>query len=213
MVEDSKFNPEIETKIESELFSIVKSISNLNSKFQKGKINENFFRKALKNTMNNLFKLKISINENNLLLADLLEKMSLSKEYNEIIDLINRITSLNFSNEKTTIQKKQNPSFLELPSLTSEITSSFITIMDALTLKDIQKEDFLISLFDELINGLSSFPGLEDLLFKVETTQRKVLHDTDKIRHNNDFRKQICDDLYSNFKEFQGKLDLNHFRK
>ncbi|KKN11293.1 hypothetical protein LCGC14_1027920 [marine sediment metagenome] len=210
MVEDSKLNPEIEIKIESELFALVKSILNLNSKFQKGKINETFFRKALKNTMNNLFKLKISINENNLLLADLLEKMSLSKEYNEIIDLINRITSLNFSNEKTTIKKKQSPSFLELPGLTSEITSSFITLMDVLTLNDIQKEDFLTKLFDELITGLNSFPGLENLLFKVESTQRKVLHDIDKIRNESGFRKQVIDDLYSNFKEFQTKLDLNH---
>lgn len=210
MVEDSKLNPEIEIKIESELFALVKSILNLNSKFQKGKINETFFRKALKNTMNNLFKLKISINENNLLLADLLEKMSLSKEYNEVIDLINRITSLNFSNEKTTIKKKQSQSFLELPGLTSEITSSFITLMDVLTLNDIQKEDFLTKLFDELITGLNSFPGLENLLFKVESTQRKVLHDIDKIRNESGFRKQVIDDLYSNFKEFQTKLDLNH---
>jgi len=210
MVEDSKVNPEIEIKIESELFALVKSIQNLNSKFQKGKINENFFRKALKNTMNNLFKLKISINENNLLLTDLLEKMRLSKEYNDIIDLINQITSLNFSNEKTPLQKKHNPSFLELPGLTSEITSSFITLMDALTLNNIQKEDFITNLFDELNNGLNSFPGLEDLQIKVETIQRKVLHDIDKIRNKSDFRKQIIDELYSNFKEFQTKLDLNH---
>ncbi len=210
MVEDSKLNPEIEIKIESELFALVKSILNLNSKFQNGKINETFFRKALKNTMNNLFKLKISINENNLLLADLLEKMSLSKEYNETIDLINRITSINFSNEKTTIKKKQSPSFLDLPGITSEITSSFITLMDVLTLNDIKKEDFLTKLFDELITGLNSFPGLENLLFKVESTQRKVLHDIDKIRNESGFRKQVIDDLYSNFKEFQTKLDLNH---
>ncbi len=209
MVEDSKFNSEIEIKIESELFALVKSILNLNSKFQKGKINENFFRKALKNTMNSLFTLKNSINENNLLLTDLLEKMRLSKEYNEIIDLIDRIISLDFSNEKTPLKKKEYPSFLELPGLTSEITTSFITLMDALTLDNIQKEDFLTKLFDELIDGLNSFPGLEDLQFKVETIQRKVLHDIDKIRDKNGFRKQIIDDLYLYFKEFQTKLDLN----
>ena len=209
MVEDSNSNPEIKIKIESELFALVKSILNLNSKFQKGKINENFFRKALKNTMNNLFRLKISITENNLLLTDLLEKMRLSKEYNDIIDLINQIASLNFSNENTQLKEKESPSFLELPGLTSEITASFITIMDALTLNNIQKEDFLTNLFDELIDGLNSFPGLEDLQFKVETIQRKVLHDIDKIRNKNGFRKQIIDDLYLYFKEFQTKLDLN----
>ena len=159
--------------------------------------------------MNNLFRLKISITENNLLLTDLLEKMRLSREYNDVIDLINQIASLNFSNENTQLKEKESPSFLELPGLTSEITASFITIMDALTLNNIQKEDFLTNLFDELIDGLNSFPGLEDLQFKVETIQRKVLHDIDKIRNKNGFRKQIIDDLYLYFKEFQTKLDLN----
>ncbi len=74
MAEDSNFNSEIETKIEAELFSLIKSVLNLNNKFQKGKINENFFKKALKNTINKLFKFKLILKENNILLIDLLEK-------------------------------------------------------------------------------------------------------------------------------------------
>ena len=206
MAEDSNFNSEIETKIEAELFSLIKSILNLNNKFQKGKINENFFKKALKNTINKLFKFKLILKENNILLIDLLEKMQLSKEFDDTIDLITRVSSLNLSNEKL---EKQNLNILDLPGLTSEITASFITLMDALTLNDLKNQDIIFRLFDELNNGLSNFPGVEDLVIKFEDIQRRVSNNLDKLLYENKLREKVVDELYMIFKEFQNKLDLN----
>jgi len=206
MAEDSNFNSEIETKIEAELFSLIKSILNLNNKFQKGKINENFFKKALKNTINKLFKFKLILKENNILLIDLLEKMQLSQEFNDTIDLITRVSSLNLSNEKL---EKQNLNILDLPGLTSEITASFITLMDALTLNDLKNQDFIFRLFDELNNGLSNFPGVEDLVIKIEDIQRRVSNNRDKLLYETKLREKVIDELYMIFKEFQTKLDLN----
>ena len=48
MVEDNNIYPDMESKIESELFALIKFITNLNKKYQKGIVNDNFFRKALK---------------------------------------------------------------------------------------------------------------------------------------------------------------------
>ena len=206
MAEDSNFNSEIETKIEAELFSLIRSILNLNNKFQKGKINDNFFKKALKNTMNKLFKFKLILKEKNIYLIDLLEKMQLSEEFNEVIDLITRVSSLNLSNEK---KENHNINILDLPGLTSEITASFITLMDALTLKDFKNQDFIIRLFDELNNGLSNFPGVEDLVIKFEDIQRKFSNDLDKLLYEPKLKEKVVDDLYMIFKEFQNKLDLN----
>ncbi|MDX1799008.1 MAG: hypothetical protein R3255_10200, partial [Candidatus Lokiarchaeia archaeon] len=56
--------PDFESKIESELFALVKSITNLNLKYQKGTVNQNFFKKALKTTMNNFLKLNFTLEEN-----------------------------------------------------------------------------------------------------------------------------------------------------
>jgi len=206
MAEDSNFNSEIETKIEAELFSLIRSILNLNNKFQKGKINDNFFKKALKNTMNKLFKFKLILKEKNIYLIALLEKMQLSEEFNEVIDLITRVSSLNLSNEK---KENHNINILDLPGLTSEITASFITLMDALTLKDFKNQDFIIKLFDELNNGLSNFPGVEDLVIKFEDIQRKFSNDLDKLLYEPKLKEKVVDDLYMIFKEFQNKLDLN----
>lgn len=206
MIEDINTNPGLESKKEAELFALVKSIINLNNKYQKGKINDNFFKKALKNAMNNLFKLNLILKEKNLLLADLLEKMHIAKEYHNTIDIINRVSSLNLSSNKLS---KQNRTFLELPGLTSEITSSFITLMDALTLNNLKKHDFIINLFEDLTNNLSNFPGVRDILLKIEAIQQNVLNNIDKTLNDAELREKLIDEIYLIFKEFQTKLDLN----
>jgi hypothetical protein len=205
MVEENNINPDTESKIESELFALVKYITNLNNKYQKGIINDEFFRKALKNAMINLLNLNFALNEINLQLPDLLKRMDISQEYNSAIDIINRVASLNLSEHK---KSKGDRTFLELPSITSEITSSFITLMDALTLDGLTKKELILNLFEELNLNLSSFPGLDDFLFKVKLVQKKALNHLDSLPSDSKLKEEIIDELYRVFKEFQNKLKL-----
>lgn len=205
MVENNKNNSDMEFKIESELFALVKSITNLNNKYQKGTVNDNFFRKALKSTMNNFLKLSFIIKENNLQLPDLLNKMNISREYNSVLDLINRIYTLNLSDNKIITK---NHSFLELPGITSEITSSFITLMDALTLDGLTKKEIIFNLFDELNHNLGNFPGLDDTLDKVKSVQKSAANQIDLLRSDAKLREKLINELYQIFKEFQNKLNL-----
>jgi len=198
-------NLDTEYKIESELFALVKSITNLNNKYQKGIVNGNFFRKALKTTMNNLFKLNFTLNEQNLRLPDLIKRMNIDQEYNSAIDIINRVSSLNLADNSI---DRKNHTFLELPGITSEITSSFITLMDALTLNGLKKDDIILNLFDELNYNLSKFPGLDDVLFRVESLQKKAFNHIDRLFTDVNFKEKLLDDLYQIFKEFQTKLTL-----
>ncbi|MFX0136437.1 MAG: hypothetical protein ACFFDN_22545 [Candidatus Hodarchaeota archaeon] len=204
MVEDNN-NPDTESKIESELYSLVKSITNLNNKYQKGIVNENFFRKALKSAMNNLLKLNLFLKENNIYLSDLLKNMDLSQEYNNAINIINRVSSLNLADNRISTRTQ---TFLELPGITSEITTSFITLMDALTLDVLTKHDFIFNLFDELNHNLGNFPGLDDILFRVKTLQKKALNNIDKLSHDAKLKEKLIDELYHVFKEFQNKISL-----
>ena len=171
MTEDNNIHPESESKIESELFALVKLITNLNNKYQKGTVNEHFFRKALKTAMNNLLKLNFVLKESNLHLSDLIKRMDFAQEYNSALNIINRVSSVNLSDTGIVTQ---NRTFLELPSITSEITTSFITLMDALTLDGLTKKDLIFDLFDELNHNLGKFPGLDDVLFKLKALFKKV---------------------------------------
>ncbi|MFX1301809.1 MAG: hypothetical protein ACFFBV_02435 [Promethearchaeota archaeon] len=205
MVEDNYIASDNKIKIESELFALVKSITNLNNKYQKGIVNDNFFRKALKSTMNNLIKLNFILKENNLHLSDLLKKMDISHEYKTAITIINRVSSLNLSDDKLSTK---NRTFLELPGITSEITSSFITLMDALSLDGLTKNDFIFNLFEELTHNLNDFPGLDDILFRVKSLQKKALNNIDKLKYDAKIKEEFIDNLYHIFKEFQNKITL-----
>ncbi len=206
MVEDNNIYPDNDSKIESELFALVKSITNLNNKYQKGIVNDNFFRKALKSAMNNLLKLNFVLKDSNLQIADLLNKMDLSQEYNSVIDIINRVSSLDLPDNDIAIK---NRTFLELPGITSEITSSFITLMDALTLDGLVKKDLIFNLFNELNQNLGNFPGLDDILFKIKSIKKITVNHFDKLSSDAKFKDKLIDDLYQVFKEFQNKLHLN----
>ncbi|MFX1296943.1 MAG: hypothetical protein ACFFD2_19075 [Promethearchaeota archaeon] len=205
MVENNNIYPDNDSKIESELFALVKSITNLNNKYQKGIVNQNFFRKALRSTMNNLLKLNFVLKENHLKMADLLKKMDLSQEYNSVIELINRVSSLEVPDNDIDIK---NRTFLELPGITSEITSSFITLMDALTLDGLVKEDLIFNLFNELNQNLGKFPGLDDILISVKSINKKVVNHFDKLISDRKLKEELIDDLYHVFKDFQNKLHL-----
>jgi len=204
MTEDNN-NPETESKIESELFALVKSITNLNNKYQKGIVNQNFFKKALKTTMNNILKLNFTLKENKLQLPDLLNRMDFTQDYNSAIEIINRVSSLNLSDNSIATN---NRTFLELPGITSEITTSFITLMDALTLDGLTKNDLIFNLFEELTYNLGKFPGLDDILSRVKSVQTNALNHDDQIFSNTKLREKLIEDLYQIFKEFQNKLSL-----
>jgi hypothetical protein len=205
MVENNIDHSDIEFKIESELFALVKSITNLNNKYQQGIVNEIFFRKSLKSAMNNFLNLNFTLKENNLHLTDLLNRMNLSQEYNAVIDLINRVSTLIISSPESI---SKNHSFLELPGITSEITTSFITLMDALTLEGVTKKELIFNLFDELTSNLGNFPGLDALLDKVKSINKEAKKQIDELTSDNKLREKLIDDLYQIFKEFQNKLNL-----
>ena len=205
MAKNNIRNSDMEFKIESELFALVKTITNLNNKYQKGIVNENFFRKTLKNAMNNFLKLNFTLKENNLHLPDIVNRMDLSQEYNAVLDLINRVSTLNITDRESSLRSK---SFLELPGITSEITSSFITLMDALTLESLTKKELIFNLFDELNSNLGNFPGLDDLFDKVKSLHKYTTNHIDRIESDDKLRENLIDELYQIFKEFQNKLNL-----
>jgi len=132
--------------VESELFALVNSINNLYKKYQEGTINDNFFRKAIKNAMKGLLKIKMYLNEKNISLSEVLIYMNFIEQYNRTTKIFKEIYVLGSPEEFIEVGNKNMSQFdknlknsiLELPGITSEITASFITLMDALKLKALQ---------------------------------------------------------------------------
>ncbi|MFX0025294.1 MAG: hypothetical protein ACFE8M_02685 [Candidatus Hermodarchaeota archaeon] len=206
----------LHSNIESDLYSIINTILNLYKKYQNGILRENFFQKSIKNSMNELLEINFLINENNIILSELLDSMNFTKRYYEAIDIINRLSALNFPNsfsiksnkELPQSQKSISSSMLELPGVTAQITSSFITLLDALKLDALDNKDIIVKLFEDLKINLNRFPGLELVQIKFENLYKYVLDNYQKFSKNKAFRDLIGDDLYKLYHEFQDKLNL-----
>lgn len=216
MVEENNFSSEEESDVESELYALVNTILNAYEKYKKGVIKEYFFHKKVKNTINELLKFNIYLDENDINLSVLLKKMNFANQYFTTIDIINQMSALEFPNtfserdgkEQSRSSKDLSSTVLELPAITLEITSAFITLMDALKLKGFQEIELVDNLFKDLNKSLKKFPGMDNLLTKVKRIHKRTLtksHNIDKAKR---LIEEIVDEIYQIFIEFQNKLNL-----
>jgi hypothetical protein len=213
MDEKRQKNSQPTSEIESEIYALISSIINLHSKYQKGIIKESFFHKAVKNALNGLNRINLYLKERELSLTDILIEMKFLNEFNEAIEIINDKSSLNFSDQfgeskHSQISASIKNSILKLPGITSEITSSFITLMDALKLEDIKESKLIDKLFKELKQDIKKFPGLKKFSYQIKQIYKRFLKNKSYFLKDNKFRESIVEDLYEVFKEFQKALNL-----
>jgi hypothetical protein len=156
--------------------------------------------------MNNLININFKLNEHNLKLVVILEQMKFTQEYYKAISIINNASSLDFNSNA--YSNSVSTSILQIPGTTSEITSSFITLMDALKLIDLENHEFIFSHFQELINNLAKFPGLEIIRRKVSTICNNFQSNKSRFFQSSQYRNLIIDDVYTAYNEFQQKLNL-----
>jgi len=156
--------------------------------------------------MNDLFKINQSLNKNSLDLSKFLAKMNITDDYYKAIDIINKISSLNISTSQ--FSKSTSSSILEIPRLTSEITSSFITLMDALKLESFDNNEIIFDLIKDLKKSFDKFPGLELSKIKLSKIYQEFLINGEEIISHKKIRDSVTDDLYEVFKGFKEKLNL-----
>ena len=197
---------EIKAKLESEIYSAIKTVLNLAHKYESGSLKDNFFQKSIKNATNSLLTINISLSKHNIMLSEMLKDMNYANEYYQAIDIINKISPLEFPTE--VYSKSVSSSFLEIPRLTSEITSSFITLMDALKLNAFYDEDIIFGLFADLKKQFDKFPGLELNKVKLQKVYQEYKNNPRRISTNKNYRDLIADELYALFNDFKRKLNL-----
>ena len=216
MVEENNFRSEKESDIEAELYALINTILNAYEKYKNGTIKEYFFHKKVKNTINELLKFNIYLDENDINLSVLLKKMNITNQYFTTIDIINQMSALEFPNtfserdgkEQSRSSKDLSSTVLELPAITLAITSAFITLMDALKLKGFQEIELVDNLFKDLNKSLKKFPGMDNLLTKVKRIHERTLTKSHNIDRDKRLIEEIVDEIYQIFIEFQNKLNL-----
>ncbi len=201
------------TEIESELYATTQTIINLSERYQEGDVKESYFQKSIKKIMNDLLNIHIKLREQNIILSEILERSNLTIKYYQALDIINKVSCLNFadisSHNGPQHSERTSSSVLELPSITSKITSSFITILDVFKLEAFEDINLLNKFFDELILNIRKFPGLEKLEIKINKIHEYLLKNKNRFLNNKNFRTLMEEDLYTLFKDFQNTLNIH----
>lgn len=199
-------------EVESELHAITHTILNLSKRYDKADINESFFQKSIKKVTNELLRIHMKLREKSLILSDLLERTHLTQKYYQALDIINKVSSLNFadtSSRKTSqYSNRLSSSLLELPGITSKITSSFITLLDALKLEEFNDFGTMDKFFTELSLNVEQFPGLETLGLKINKLHEYLVGNKSRFIKSKNFRTLLEEDLYTLFKVFQDTLNI-----
>jgi len=193
------------SEIESELFSLVNSINNLRNRYNEGNINNQFFNKAINNAMNGLLKINLLLKKNNINISQLLDEMDFKKEFDGAIKIVKE----NLNSAQLNSETKNETSIFKLPGIASEITSIFITIMDALKLES-QNHHLIINLLKELKSNFKKFrfPGLDNMQSEIKKIYNDISRNKSRLMRDIQFRELIVERLYQLFKEFQLKLDV-----
>lgn len=195
--------------LESEIFALVETVINLQKKYQNGDITDAFFQKTINNTYKELLKFHFKLKEKDLLLSDILNKMNIKDKYQKVLDILMQgIMSSSSADGTPTANTLKGSSVLALPGIALEITSAFITLMDILKLGSLNDTSLLQEIFEELIENIKLFPGLEYIHVKISHLREDLLNDKQKIINDDIYREEVGKELYILFKEFHDKLNL-----
>lgn len=198
-----------DSDLESEIFALVETIINLQSKYQNGEITDTFFQKTINNTYKEILKFHFKLKEKEQLLSDLLENMNIKNKYQKALDILtHEIISSSSGDMGLSSSTQKSSSVLALPGITLEITSAFITLMDILKLGSFNDTRFLQEIFEILIGNVKKFPGLEYIAVKITGLRENLLKDKEKIINDDNYREDVGKELYLLFKDFQDKLNL-----
>ena len=186
----------------SEIFAVIKTINNLNLKYDKGLISATFYAKSIKSAYRELLEIHFKVRDKGLDMADIINQMKYMDEYRNAIEILNSVQIQDSEGEISRL------SMLELPGLALEIASSLITLMDILKLGVIENLDLINKSFDDLIVLFEKFPGLEKNSNDLSIIRKEIIENKNQLIKDNKYRDYIGDKLYNLYKEFRHKLNL-----
>nr|MBD3197657.1 hypothetical protein [Candidatus Lokiarchaeota archaeon]MBD3202051.1 hypothetical protein [Candidatus Lokiarchaeota archaeon] len=203
-------------ELQSEIYALISTINKLYEQYQKGRLNIDFFQKAYKTSMQDLIRLNLYLRKKGIKLTKIVKEGNFIKDYNRAIQIMNTFSNRNlqinlempYYRKNSRYNKILENSALYLPGITSEITSSFITLMDALKLGSPTGSDYIINMFSSLEHHIRKFPGLDVIYKKINKLHNHTLKNLTSLQQNSNYREGLVDHIYNVFKEFQTMLNL-----
>jgi hypothetical protein len=196
-------------QIESEIFAHAKMLERLQAGYEDGEFEESLYRRQLGASLRELFVLQMQYEQGGHSFSKFLEAQKHLGDLRRIFSKIAELQQSFTEQEGVTLATLQLKSYKEFASVASDLTASFITLLDCIKLRGIAKPALLVEFLTDIIAHAKKMdlntefiPRLEELLAELkEKTDDLPEEDLDLLEH------QV--DLF--FTEFQ--LDLKKEQK
>lgn len=199
-------------KLEGELYGCIATLNMLSNSYENGLIDASMYWKQLEWHIRQIVRIRSDLEKKNFDLKKFLEENQILEKYPRASAKLRLVASDGVtvrSEDEIPIEAlKVSPS--SLASITAEVISNLITLIDSLQLKDYARIDVVVPILDELLLQLEKFPGLEGKnywVYKEASRWRDRLKDLppDMILEQEDAKKMEYE-AYRWYRDFKQRL-------
>ncbi|WP_457557117.1 hypothetical protein [Candidatus Harpocratesius sp.] len=210
--ESSRPRPLIEQK--ADLYSILQTAKFLQSRFEKGSMDTNFYIRRMRYFYQQILNLQRELHLNQASILDIVNGFNVEGNFRSIISLI--ASTMDYKFNSLAEQWQLDPFYLA--RVATQVTSDFITLLDYLHIAEDLDEDFVKELLQALISSLKQVHGFDPFSeHLIQLSQQLPQYFSEcttipnlSVNQIREIYNQIEEIVASTFEQFKHYLHLNH---
>ncbi len=187
-------------QVESEIFAQAKMLERLQGGFEGGEFEESVYRRQLGVSLRELFALQKQYEDAGHSFTKFLEGQT---NLGDLRKILGKIAELNqsFSDQKdVTLATLQLKSYKEFAAVASELTASFITLLDCIKLRGVAKPALLTEFLADIISHAKKMDFDRSLIARLEELLSELKEKTDDLPDEDlDLLEHQVDVLFTEF--------------
>ena len=181
-------------QVEAEIFAQVKTLERLQAGFEGGEFDDSVYQRQLSASLQELFKLQKNYEDGGHSFSKFIEEQTTLGDLRKILCKIGELHQSFTAQEGVTLASLQQVSYKEFAAAASDLTASFITLLDCIKLRGVAKPALLLEFLTETITHAKKMAlntqyisRLEELLAELtEKTEDLSDQDLELLEHQVD---------------------------
>ncbi len=187
-------------QVESEIFAQAKMLERLQGGFENGEFEESVYRRQLSASLRELFALQKKYEDAGHSFSEFLEGQTKLGDLRKILGKIAELHQ-SFSEQKdVTLATLQLKSYKEFAAVASDLTASFITLLDCIKLRGVAKPALLMEFLADILSHAKKMELAPSFIGRLEELQAELKAKTDDLPDEDlDLLEHQVDVLFTEF--------------
>jgi HEPN domain-containing protein len=191
-------------QLESEIFAQAKMLERLQEGLEGGEFDESVYRGQVSASLRELFALQKKYEEKGHSFPKFLEAQKNLSDLRKVLAKVAELNQSYLSNAGNNLATLQQRTYKAFAAAASDLTASFITLLDCIKLRGVAKPDLLMELFADIVSHADKVGLSPDYMTRLTDLQAELKEKTDELSEEDlDLLDHQVDVLFTEF-----QLDL-----